>query len=379
MCRRGFLAGQCLAFGGRVIGLAIVCCLLGFPRLCASDENSAADGATVFEQFKKFIEDPPPIEDIMFSYQGPPVSRFDPAMKRTVKEPAPIQYYRVQWGPEHVLVVAMPSIEGLEVTPLSEDFELKQGRMVIRDGGDFLSFLGRANSVTYWHGVLTYPADRRNPVLHAYDYETFALFALLNMGPHFLWPGAIRWSENRFECDAKIAGNAFLIEGELFQGNDGLPEKLIMTYRNRLASGKYGEYLVRYFFDGNAANRPSFIPSRVQSVVFQGNTKLPDKDIRILSLKIGADSTTDGGWPADRWISQKQLSRFVYTNQNLYGIEPSGALRLVLRPTQSGKPRFILAHANRYYYVACGLLSAGFLVLNRRMRKQTKQTEQRKE
>jgi hypothetical protein len=352
----------------------LTACFLVITSLAARSSEPAesrnTDGLTVFEQFKQFIADPPPIEDMVFSYQGPPVSRFDPATKQVFKEPAPVQHIRAQWGPEHVLVVTSPMPESLIPEPLSEQFELKEGTLLIRSKDEFWNFFS-PNHVAYWKGAPAYPYERGNSVLGAYLQRTSPLFAFLNMGPHFMGPRAVQWSGNRFRYEAKVIHGEFLIEGELFAGSDGSPEK--MTFRIRSATAD-GRYLVRYYFPTNVTSLPRFVPERVHSIVYHGAKEYPDKDIRIATLKFGMPALPAREQAVAYWIRQRPFSEFIYTNQALYAVEPGGELRLVPRQTPTWKPPYVLAHANRYYYVSCGLVSAGFLVLAWRMREQTRQT-----
>jgi hypothetical protein len=336
-------------------------------------KSPPADGASAFEQFKEFIANPPPIEDIVFSYQGPPISRFDPATKQVAKHPAPVQHIRAQWGPEHVLAVTSPMPESLISEPLTEHFELKEGtQLLVRCKDEFWNVFS-PNHVAYWKGVPAYPYERGNSVLGAFLHRTAPLFAFMNMGPHFMGPRAVHWSGNRFSYQANVIQGEFLIEGELFPDEQGFPSQ--MTFRIRGATAD-GRYLVRYEYGTNPAALPRFIPERIRSVVYHGVEEYPDKDIQILSLKLGTPASRPRNYSVVDWIKQRPFSEYVYTNQALYAIKPGGALSLVPRQIPTWKPPFVLAHANRYYYVSCGLVSAGFLILTLRMRKQNNQNNQ---
>jgi hypothetical protein len=66
------------------------------------------------------------------------------------------------------------------------------------------------------------------------------------------------------------------------------------------------------------------------------------------------------------WLSKNRP----FGTSSTYSVEATG-LKLVPRPLSASKPPVGLAYANRYYYVSCGLLSFGFLMINRKIRKVT--------
>lgn len=361
-----------LGLGGLAIWLAAA---LALPAPGRAEEepntNPATANATIFEQFKQFIADPPPIEHILFSYQGPRIARLDPTTNKVTFEPAPVHHIRAEWGPEHLFLLSASAPEILTPEPFSEQFALKEGTLLVRSGDEFWSF-SSSNRVVYWKGVPTHPYDRGNSVVWAHSQLTLPLFAVMNMGPHFLPPQAIHWSGNRFTCQAKVIDGEFLIEGELFAGSDGLPEKMSFRIRSPTVDGRH---LVRYEFGADGGLLPRHIPRHIRSVVLQGPDENPSKDIHILSLKLGTPASSPKEYPVAAWIRRGQFHEHTYTNHALYAVEPSGQLALVSHVLPTWKPPLVLAHASRYYYVSCALIFTGFLVLARRMREQTKQNK----
>jgi hypothetical protein len=132
---------------------------------------------------------------------------------------------------------------------------------------------------------------------------------------------------------------------------------------------------VRYHFGDRTNGLPPYIPQGIQSVLLDGSNERADKDIRLLSLKLGAPDAALRDNAAADWIEASQFTRFIYTNKTLYLVGLDGDLQAVRQPPDPSKPALVLAHANRYYYVSCGLLFIGFLTLNSRMRRQTKHIE----
>ncbi len=344
---------------------ALVLVLATCPAYAASSGDNTKNSA--FEKFKRFIENPPAVDDMVFSYQGPLESRFNEDRKRWEKKPGPVLFIRVRWGPQYFLNLTSPVRQWVATPQFTESFEPKLGDILVRSGEDYWDIESKLNRVTYWKGKLEFPLDLINPVVQGYFVEAFPFFALMNMGPHFIPPGAIRWTGDRFRYRSEVFRDAITIEGELVRGTNGFPEKMLLRYLGRTVDGRY---VVRYDFAANPPNFPEFLPAHFRSAVFHGNKELPDKDIRILSLSTGMNVSGSHEFRPETWMAENHPRLLVYTNHLLYSIEPNGYPRLVHRTGQDQKPTFVLAYANRYYYVTCGLLSCGFLVINLKIRKQ---------
>ena len=324
--------------------------------------SPATNQASAFELFKAFVSNPPPIADLQLSYVGPPPYVRTPD-GRMVRVPAPTVYVRARQQAGSFVCLQSPGPEGLRVMPFSEGFVLSSNTVFVRWEDEFRWIDGRQNSVTMWRGHPTYPLDPDNPILLHYEADTLPLFSLLSMGPHLVPPGSIRWQENRFEYAASTRDSTFKIQGELFAGVNGFPEKMRLRYRGSTA---IGEYTVRYYYGANPAI-PFYLPERILSSVLHGKTEAPDKDIRLSSLRLAPATLSPGAFRPDTWLSGAHLTRFIF-NGELFMETRDGRLALVRRPRSPQPPLLSQAHANRYYYVSCALATFGFLFLARRMR-----------
>jgi hypothetical protein len=206
-----------------------------------------------------------------------------------------------------------------------------------------------------------------------YFVNTSPFFSVMTMGPHFIPPGGIHWSGDRFTYSSHLFKDAIEIEGELVRNTSDFPVKMLLTYRGQ---NIYGQYAVYYDFDTNRLDVPAFLPDHIRSVVFHGKTELPDKDIRLFYL---LNPVTRGSVPefqTEAWIAENHPKYLVFTNRLLYSVDNDGIARPLPMPESSPRrPEFAVAYTNRYYYVTCALITSGFLMMNRKLRKQITKNE----
>jgi hypothetical protein len=278
-----------------------------------------------------------------------------------------LEFYWARWQPNALICVRFTHRQDLELHPFERDFDFTTCQATVRMDEEFWAFRNPPRSVTFWKGVPAIPIDDSNPVLVPYKNISFALWSLLSMGPHMIPPGGIRWSDNHFDLITHVSQGTFMIHGELFPDAQGRAGKLRLHYKSSFADGHHE---VNYSY-GTNADLPFYLPQRIHSVVLREKAEIPNKDIRIISMKMAAISRPMELYYPQRWLSATNLSRFIYTNKDLYAVIPSGGLQLLPRPKHAPlePPPLVLAHANRYYYVACVLVTLGFLIVNYQMRK----------
>lgn len=343
-------------------------CVAAMSVFCLAVSESRSHGADLQERpplelLKEFVASPPPIEDIVFSYSRPVNTGRTAADGGSDVFSTPV-FFRARWQPDALFLLEVPQLGDVEPHPLERPFDISEGMAIARWQDAFWFFDAQQKSFTHWQGPVTVPLDTCNPVLLRYDRKAAPLFAYLSMGPHFVEPGSIRWIGDRFDYEAPLRGSVFRIRGEIFPGPDGRAERMTMHYKSHFADG---HYLVRFYYGTNSA-LPFFLPERLHSVIFRDGREDPDKDIRILSLRFSQGAMPAEAFRPERWLADDSLSQFVYAHQSLYAVSPSGDWKLVERH-QYPKPPLVLAHANRYYYVAVVLATAGFLILTVWMRK----------
>jgi hypothetical protein len=299
--------------GRHFVRASISCAVLPFVlmlSICCTEASPGRNdnGEVVFEKFKQFIENPPEDLDVIFSYDGPPQSRFDTNLNRWERKAAQTAFVRAQCGQDYLINVWSSTRKGAE-TPLFPD--LGTGKILkafVRSGDNFWDIGGEPNQVTYWKGPLKRPLDLSNPVVLSHFIDTLPVFALINMGPHFLVPGSVQWSGDQFKRKTGLFKDDITIEGRLYRGANGFPERMLLSYRGKSIDGRYA---VRYEFT-NSPSVPDFIPSRILSTVFDGKKELPDKDIRILSFSL--NTSIDPSSATRAWIAANHPRLFIYTN-----------------------------------------------------------------
>jgi hypothetical protein len=341
----------------KVMLMSTICFAASANALTSSQESRQPSR---FERFKAFIEHPPLIENLSFSYAGPSVSLLDSKSKQWIKQPSPPSFIRTTWSSDDFITVTSPSLQfrdGEGSASSSEEFA--NSAILAHLNGGFWSYIGPQRRLTFWAGPIQFPLDLANPVVVDYHREMLPVFALLNMGPHLIPPGSIRWQGNRFAYTSTMLTVPISIEGELSQDADGLPCQMTLRYVGPHVDGRF---TVKYQYgDLQTSHLPPFIPQRIDCVLQKGGESIPNKSFQLFSLTL----------PTDRQIINPSLSgdvikswhphQFIYTNGSLYSIEEGGHLRLVPRRTEPERPRMPIVHANRYYYTACAAWSLTFI------------------
>jgi hypothetical protein len=334
-----------------------------------STTNRAVEGEwrsnnPIFEEFKNFISNPPPIEDVYFTYEGAPGKRAT-AHGGFLSEPSPVIHIRARWQPDSVFVLHLPKVEKIEEHPLRMPFSFPKGIAAVRSRDQFRTFDAVDKSFTFWKGIPTYPLTTENPVLYSYWQTTRPLFLFMNMGANFLEPGVIRWEKNSFLAEGKVSGSPFRLQGELFASPDGRPEKMSLHYVSTFAEGRH---LTRFFYGTNSAI-PEFLPERFQTVVFRDGREDLVNYVHLMSLSPAAEPMGGENFNPDLWTKYSSLSEFVFIENQLYAVKPDGEWKVVRTAHAQFQPPFVLVHARTYYFIAAGLSTAGFLILSWRMRK----------
>jgi hypothetical protein len=311
------------------------------------------------------VANPPPIEEVRFSYVGPPVYRRD-ERSQWHKEPGPREFFWARYQAGNLVNIKIVHPGYLKTDVFTNFLVIPDCSAYFQWNDEIWFFRNPGCSMTFWRGRVRPPIDTANPLLIAHEFETVPIWSLLSMGPHFVEPGSICWSGNRFETEARLNNERFTVSAEVFRDSVGRAGKMAMHYKSSTADGHYE---VAYTY-GTNTDLPYYLPSRIRSVVLQDQKTDSDKEISIFSMQLAPRPLPAKSFWPEIWSSGVALSRFVYTNKSLFRWNRDGELQPV--PFRDrvpvASPSWVLVHANRYYYMACILLSVGFLILDRRMR-----------
>jgi hypothetical protein len=314
-----------------------------------------------FEQFKEFIANPPAIEDLRFSYVGPPELMVDRFTQKSTQVPGRKVFIRGQWSADFFASVIGTNLEDLSTAPFSPEFDGDKFLIFVQARGRMWTIDGRHKTVTDWSGYPSFPVDNGNPVLSVYHIRSLPLFSLLSGGLHSVEPGSIVWRENRFTVHTKMLPEPHRIDGELFRDSNGLPFE--MNVQLQSTSG-YGRFVARYSY-GTNTNIPVWFPERIVWTSFHEGVPRQDKDISLFKWKFADPLSSQFQTQFLSWVTSQPFDRRCYTNKNLYtvvGTDTNAYFHLIPHPIRVPEP-LILAHSNRYFYLTSVILFFGFLVL----------------
>ncbi|MDB6026838.1 MAG: hypothetical protein JWM68_3061 [Verrucomicrobiales bacterium] len=285
-----------------VLRASLVLLLFTGQRSWAADKEQPAD------LFKKFIESPPVIEQLLFEYTD-----------TAIKGKRPVDYNVAKFQTNACFLRTYTSYSDME----SESWV--GADIISKFDNKYWRFLGGRDYLNKWTD-LGKPEESENPVLDVYRTGIFQFAETMNMGIPYAEIGSIHWQGDQFEYADAIQSSqrkAVRLKGKLFRDSRGRAEKLkfhlALSLKSR--SDLEADWQVDYEYRTNFAALP-FLPSNLKIGFFRNGALLEGPMIGIRSWKVSQNPMPESAFNLDLlslpgttslYVSNKAL---IYKNQD---------------------------------------------------------------
>jgi len=205
------------------------------------DSPSGRGGGDPADQLKRFLTNPPVISELLYSYELPRLSQTN--------------HYFLRSQPGAFLVAETATDLGHD-RPADLD---RYGRIFARFENRYWQKVDTV--LTVW---INFAGDRvlTNTILATADnYHRGVLPKVLNLGVGMVYPGAIRWEQDRLTATNPATG--FTVEGWLERDDQGRAHRIHLLSTN-VARGVGGASTIVYHYE-TPLELP-FLPSRIESI-----------------------------------------------------------------------------------------------------------------
>ena len=256
-------------------------CTIQFAIIIVGCSSSLASPA---DQFKKFLESPPVIEELTWvvSQKANP----DPQDQFFRSN-----YFTIRW---------QTNAYTMRMSTNLADFEHPQDRALGMESGKFDNYywtiFGSNFQFTDWTDTGD-PDEADNGVYRTFYSDGQTLSYGLRMGLPWMNSGSIHWNEDALTFTNK-RGNTItaIVSGSIRESVNGLVDEFHVSVDIK-PDGKLiptqitAEYLLKYFYEDSIM--PPFLPSRAEFYVINGSRMFQSRQVRYLAFKTNSTTATE--------------------------------------------------------------------------------------
>jgi hypothetical protein len=305
---------------GRAVALVVVSA--SWPVVAADDaaralppsQAAAPASLTPFEQFKRFLENPPPIEHLVVKQTIFPPSLPKGAPKAGSVRSWEARYFEARWQPSvGVFYRDLPSLEALT--------NYAVGRSLVSCYGPDHWLVDGMNWIEHWTDHPQAP-DRDNNITRVTRFRLQVLWETLTLGVQHLEAGKIKWVGNTFTAHTPKAPGLeeFDISGEALADTNGLPSAMKLTYS---WLGRKANWITKYRFEKPLGF--GWLPSRIEQ--YWSGRLLGEYEI--LEIRTATEPLPAPIFDPAQFVAAHKWDTRVLTNNAAYVLEPSGNLKFV--------------------------------------------------
>jgi hypothetical protein len=329
-------------------GAVTVAWLTTAVMLSASEVTGPLVSSTGMEAFKRLLDAPPVIEQLIYREKLPPQPNALIPMDVGVSRSTNYAVYEVRWQTNAM------SVRTMELhLPVGRSDAYRTTFTMWNDNFWFLD--NRTNAFVYH---LEHERVRRGYVPPSYDaawYRISRFGEVLNLGISHISPGSVRWDGNKFSVRGLADKQPMSVMGAISGLTNGIPCELTVRYSNAMA---VVEYRLAYTYENYS---PPGYPKRVSLFVKHGLKETEYRSYEILSVKTGSRSLPETHFDPDDLLQTKSMQLRFLTNDSIYLQLPTGKLL----ESRASMPNSRLTGAdyyrNRYFYFSMSLVTVVFV------------------
>lgn len=320
--------------------------------------------ASALDDFKRFMESPPVIEELRYIHFYP---------GRTNEYPVTYHFARYQSG-AFVYLRALTADEAEGQLPS----DLKSTGFIHGHFDQvFWNISGPWRVLTIWQDIGNLN-ERTNEVRHACESAEEFLGNLLNMGVQHGHIGIIRWDGDRFSLTNRSHGVEWYIDGSVRPDQQGRAAELEVHVGSLQLEGpergrrRTVPWKIRY--DYNSILSLPFLPSTITTYAeINGKEQLLDQ-YRIAGIEVSASALPAQAFSPEPFLNPRTTTRFYLTN-NVIGYFDKGVWRKRLEPKDpriSQVPRHFWIRQS-YFALAAALALPLVVIMIKQIVKQRKE------
>jgi hypothetical protein len=315
------------------------------------------------ERFKRLLNAPPVIEQLVYSRALPEAGRVAVSAENPIAGSRNVEFYELRWQTNGMFCRQLLAPEQARDNDVrGECFSLWNDRFC------FLDALTRPSVYVIERDKLArgiYP-----DAYHAAHIRMTDALLPLTFGISHIYPGQLRWEGDSFTGCSMADKKPIWIRGRISGFTNAVPNELRVQYSNDMG---HAEYRVQYDY---AAEAPAGYPSRISNYLVGGNKELLYSVLTVLSIRTTNRSLAESHFRPSAELGPGKPSWLYLTNDAIYSSLPSGGLI----EAQVSRPSFRLSgrecYKNRYYYLGAALWTVALFALGLRASSKPKATKE---
>lgn len=266
--------------------------------------------ASDIESFKRFLESPPPIEDLVFSEKLPPNPGQARPLDGSFQQSTFLNYYHARWQTNGLLFRQIRSVTD------ATNFSAMKLFAANFDNEYWLCYNSTNITRTEWVPGTT---AKTNRIFGSFVFRTRILREPLLLGIMHLDLGKVVWDGDSFTARSSV--EPYSIEGTLRSAN-GRADSLSITYRS---AGRDYRWVARYRYD-RSLEIPYFPSLISMNWVNEDGREIQLAEYEVFKLREAPQPLSRDAFEPAPFIQSNGWRPLVFTNESLFVFGPSGQL-----------------------------------------------------